>query len=51
MARKVPPEVELKWQDGSFRAVGNLPLILVAVLITVLGIAYLALTNWDQLLG
>jgi hypothetical protein len=47
MTRKAPPEVELKWTNGSFRAVGEPALILVAVL----AIAYLAMVNWDKILG
>ncbi len=41
MTRKAPPEVELKWTNGSFRAAGEPALILVAALVAVLGIAYL----------
>jgi hypothetical protein len=47
MARKAPPEVEVKWKDGSFRAVGNLTLILVALLLT----AYLAMPILEKFLG
>jgi hypothetical protein len=43
MTRKTPPEVEVKWQGGSFRAVGELALILLAMLVAVLGIAYLTM--------
>lgn len=43
MTRETPPEVELKWLGGSFRAVGERALILVARLVVILGIAYLVL--------
>lgn len=41
MTRKAPPEIELKWTTGSFRAVGVPALVLVAALV----IAYLAALN------
>jgi hypothetical protein len=45
MTRKTPPEVEVKWQGGSFRAVGELALILVAALVVVFGVAYLTMAS------
>jgi hypothetical protein len=51
MASKDPPEVEFKWQGGSFRAAGELALILTAALIAAFGIAYLVVTNWEKIFG
>jgi hypothetical protein len=51
MTRKAPPEVEVKFPGGSFRAVGELALILSATLAAILGIAYLVLANLDRFLG
>jgi hypothetical protein len=51
MARKAPPEVEFKWQGSSFKAVGELALILLAALVAAFGIAYLVMTNWEPFFG
>jgi hypothetical protein len=47
MARKVPPEIEVRWPGGSLRVVGVPALVLVAVL----GIDYLLMAHWERLLG
>ncbi len=47
MTRKASPEVEVKFPGGSFRAVGELALILAAIVV----IAYLVLTNLDKIPG
>jgi hypothetical protein len=47
MTRKAPPEIEVKWPGGSFRAAGELALILVAIV----GVAFLMMANWDTIVG
>lgn len=47
MARRVPVEIEVKWPGGSIRAAGIPALVLVAFL----GILYLAMANWEKVLG
>lgn len=47
MTHKAPPEIEVKWPGGSFRAVGELTLILVAIV----AIAYLVMANWETIVG
>ena len=51
MPQKAPPEVELKWPNGSFRAVGGLALFLLASVVISLGIAWLAVDSWAKILG
>jgi hypothetical protein len=51
MAGKTPPEIEAKWQGGSFsfKAIGELAVILTVALVAVFGVV--ALTNWERIFG